>query len=107
MLELVYDPTAFPVWEEALKAAYLDEGRRFDRVDFDKLLGDFSAVADVPCAVLIEDLVRAYPDAKVILTNRDADKWSTSVANTVDLVTSWDSWKIIAPWHSVSPPPLS
>lgn len=33
------------------------------------------AVCDMPAAYFAEELVQAYPDAKVILTIRDVDKW--------------------------------
>ena len=31
----------FPVWEEALKAKFLGEGKSFGREEFDKLLGNY------------------------------------------------------------------
>jgi hypothetical protein len=33
------------------------------------------AVCDVPAACFAEELMTAYPNAKVILTNRDIDAW--------------------------------
>lgn len=30
---------------------------------------------DIPAALFVEELVEAYPDAKVILTVRDVDSW--------------------------------
>ena len=33
------------------------------------------AVTDFPCCMFPEELLEAYPDAKVILTNRNVDKW--------------------------------
>lgn len=33
------------------------------------------AVCDMPAAYFAEELLEAYPDAKVILTIRDVDKW--------------------------------
>jgi hypothetical protein len=35
-----------------------------------------------------EDLINAYPDAKVILTNRDVDKWWTSFCNSIGSVVT-------------------
>ncbi len=39
------------------------------------LLGHCQAVCDVPAACFATELMEAYPDAKVILTNRDIDAW--------------------------------
>jgi hypothetical protein len=33
------------------------------------------AVCDVPAACFAEELIEAYPNAKVILSNRDVDEW--------------------------------
>lgn len=84
----------FPAWEEALKAKYdvkgdgqprepLEAGangppglaarQSWGRAEFDKLLGDFDAVLDVPCILFVEELLAAYPDAKVIITERPVE----------------------------------
>lgn len=39
-------------------------------------------MTDLP-GFLLEDLVRAYPDAKFILTTRDPDAWLRSLKNTI------------------------
>lgn len=33
------------------------------------------AVTDMPAAYFAEELIEAYPDAKVILTTRDTESW--------------------------------
>jgi hypothetical protein len=43
-------------------------------------------------------LIAAYPDAKVVLTTRDPDKWVASMNRTVFEVFSWPSWEWIAPY---------
>ena len=48
-----------------------------------------------------DELVKAYPDAKVILTTRDTQKWVTSMQSTIWLVHSWSSWDILAPFHAL------
>ncbi|KAK5215116.1 hypothetical protein LTR72_011808, partial [Exophiala xenobiotica] len=40
-------------------------------------------VTDVPCIDFTYELVEAYPDAKIILTTRDIDKWEESYSDTV------------------------
>lgn len=44
--------------------------------------GDQS-VCDLPAIAFGPELMRAYPDAKIILTNRDPDSWHKSCANTL------------------------
>jgi hypothetical protein len=40
-------------------------------------------VSDLPAAVFSDELIAAYPDAKVILTTRDEDKWFQSMKDTI------------------------
>jgi hypothetical protein len=40
-------------------------------------------VCDVPAALFGPELIAAYPDAKVVLTNRDFDAWYKSSCDTV------------------------
>jgi hypothetical protein len=54
-----------------------------DRKVFDNLLGRFGACTDQPAAIVAEELVTAYPEAKVVLIERDVDKWFESFRNTV------------------------
>ena len=37
------------------------------------------AVTDIPCVLFSDELLSAYPDAKVILTSRDVDSWLVSM----------------------------
>lgn len=62
--------------------------------DFDGLLGHCRAVSDMPAAVFAEELMRAYPDAKVILNERtDLDGWFRSFDATFgDMDRSWVLW---------------
>ncbi|CAG8976924.1 hypothetical protein HYALB_00011873 [Hymenoscyphus albidus] len=41
------------------------------------------AVTDVPCASFVPELITAYPDAKIILSTRDADGWVRSMEGTI------------------------
>lgn len=47
--------------------------------DFDKVLWRYDAVTDTPAVLFSEELLAAYPDAKVILTERDVDSWVRSM----------------------------
>lgn len=53
------------------------------------------AVLDTPCCLFVDELTAAYPDAKVILTTRDVDKWYESMMATVFRSFEWPSWRIL------------
>lgn len=44
---------------------------------------------DIPCIMFVDELLAAYPTAKVILTNRDVDSWIVSMRKTFYVVTQW------------------
>ncbi|CZS95665.1 uncharacterized protein RAG0_05254 [Rhynchosporium agropyri] len=74
------------MWMRAIEAKFDGKGH-FGKAGWDKLLGHCQAVCDFPAAAFGPELIAAYPDAKVILTLRDADSWQLSTAKTV--------WKVI------------
>jgi len=47
--------------------------------DFDELLWQYQAISDTPCVLFTDELLEAYPDAKVILTERDVESWAVSM----------------------------
>lgn len=63
------------MWLKALQAKFHGRGKRFGREEFDQLLGHCQAVTDIPAACFAEELIEAYPNAKVILSYRDIDAW--------------------------------
>ena len=46
--------------------------------------------------MFVDELVTAYPEAKVILTNRDVDSWLRSMNNTFYAVLGWPSMNLLA-----------
>jgi len=78
-------------WEEGLTARYYT-GNTYGILEFDKLLGNYDAVTDCPCANFAEELISAYPDAKVILTTRDPDRWIQSMESCYYRILSMLSW---------------
>ncbi|KAI9496681.1 P-loop containing nucleoside triphosphate hydrolase protein [Zychaea mexicana] len=52
-------------------------------IDWDMLYEGFDAAVDWPTAEFLAPLLKKYPNAKVLLTERDFDSWYTSVANTL------------------------
>lgn len=72
---LTINPRDCELWWEALQAKYEGKGKEFGRKEFDQLLGHCQVVSDVPAICFAEELIAAYPDAKVILTVRDVNEW--------------------------------
>lgn len=94
------------VWAEGLEAKYQGEGKPFGRAEFDKILGNFDACCDVPCIAFAEELIEAYPEAKIVITTRDAEKWLHSMQTTAGRVLGWRSWEWLAPWDKALSEPF-
>lgn len=50
---------------------------------------------DLPAACMVDELVRAYPEAKFILTHRPVEKWLASMNATIFPVMNWPSWQLL------------
>ena len=88
----------WPLWDEAIEARYNGKVKPFTKEDFEKFLGRYDAVSGWSAAILAEDLIAAYPDAKVVLTTRDPDKWVESWDGTVVTIHKWwQKWWWIPP----------
>ena len=73
------------MWNEALDAKFFGKGELFTRADWDQLLGGYSAVADLPAILFAEEFLHYYPDSKVVLVERDVEKWYQSFNDGVIL----------------------
>ncbi len=84
MFHVSTDPEGVEVreWTRALRAKYRRDGT-FTKRDWDRLLGDCQGCLDYPSALFAADLARLYPEAKVVLLNRDPDRWYESMRETV------------------------
>jgi len=51
--------------------------------DWEAIFHGYRATVDWPAAAYWRELAERYPDAKVLLSLRDADRWYDSVANTI------------------------
>lgn len=56
----------------------------------------------MPCILFTDELLAAYPDAKVILTERDVESWMISMNKTVLELLTWRSFDYLAPLEPVS-----
>ena len=63
-----------PVWAAA---------QRGEPVDWDALLRGYRATVDWPACNFWEQLSSEYPDSRVILSQRDPERWYESVRNTI------------------------
>jgi len=74
MIEVFTHPGHSEIWERA---------GRGEAIDWNALLGEYKAAVDWPASAFWRTLVKLYPDAKVILTERDAEAWYKSISQTI------------------------
>ena len=55
--------------------------------DFESMLDGFQSTVDIPGYLHYKKFLELYPDAKVVLSNRDPEEWYESAINTVYAVT--------------------
>ena len=82
---LLDNPDHVPMWTAAFEAKYYHRGHPFTRQDWDRLLGKYRAVTEIPSMCFAKELINAYPDAKVVLVQRDIDTWYESFQGPTDL----------------------
>lgn len=84
-------------WLKCVEAKYEGRGKVYGREEFDEGLGDFAGVTDTPSCFLWRELMDAYPEAKVILVNRDYEAWSKSFEYTVitNGVFHWGTYIVV------------
>ena len=56
---------------------------RGEPVDWDGVLGDYEATVDWPACTFYEELMRRHPDAKVLLSVRNPERWYDSTRSTI------------------------
>ncbi|KAF3033506.1 hypothetical protein E8E12_004522 [Didymella heteroderae] len=74
----------FPLWVEA--AWLRQEGRPYNKSDYDKLIGDHGAIVGMPACFFDKEIVKLYPGVKVILVT------GSCVVNTVLETPTADFW---------------
>ncbi|PLB44789.1 hypothetical protein P170DRAFT_367061, partial [Aspergillus steynii IBT 23096] len=92
-------PIEFQLWSHLLgaKFSYRNDSFHRERRIWDRLLGNFNGVSDIPCIAFAEELREVYPDAKVILVSRDVESWKQSFMSVVGTVMNdrkivWLAW---------------
>lgn len=64
-------------------------------------------MTDIPCVLFADELLEAYPEAKVVLTERDVEGWIKSIQHSFVKVLSYRTWSFLRIFDAVSsrPPP--
>lgn len=65
------------MWLDAIERKFDGKGEPYGRAEFDQLLGHCQGVSDIPAILFAEELIEAYPEAKVILTHREFESASS------------------------------
>ncbi|HKV57881.1 MAG TPA: sulfotransferase [Ktedonobacteraceae bacterium] len=74
MTELFERPVANEQWAAIVRG---------EPVDWHVVFEGYQATVDWPACAYYRELMQVYPDAKVLLSVRDPEKWYESVANTI------------------------
>lgn len=77
-------PERFVLWLDAYQRK--QQGKP---IDWRPLLDGYQAIVDWPGAAFWQELAAAHPDARIILTVRDPDRWYDSVRATIYRVRAW------------------
>src|SRR5215203_241254 len=77
----------YEVFEHPEHAASQKSAWRGEPVDWDEVLGSYEATVDWPACAFYGELMERHPDAKVLLSVRDSDRWYESTRNTVYKLT--------------------
>ena len=88
------DVRDYEMWNPAYETKYLSKPSNacpaVDKAFLDKALGHMNAVTDMPAVSFSAELIAAYPQAKVVLVERDVEAWYRSFARV--FIGSYDSW---------------
>ena len=93
MSEVVGSPDQIALWRDAAAG----------RPDHDALFEGYAAAVDFPVAAFWQEVLAARPDARVILSQRDAEDWYASFSQTIlPLLMDRASWPAPArPWFEM------
>ncbi|OTB06452.1 hypothetical protein M426DRAFT_111065 [Hypoxylon sp. CI-4A] len=80
-------PQAVQIMTEGMDADLFHNGTPYGRAEFDKWFADYDIIIEMPFFTLHSTL-KAYPNAKFLLTERDPEKWAKSYTNTAGKMSS-------------------
>jgi Sulfotransferase domain len=70
-------------FEHPEHVAFWEAAHRGERVDWEGFFSGYGVAVDWPACAFYAELMDCYPDAKVILTVRDPDRWYESTRSTI------------------------
>lgn len=91
MAEVFKHPAQAKLWHRAVLGK-----RRGESIDWEGLLGGYQAAVDWPGCHFWEEMMRAFPEAKVLLSVRDPDRWYESAHRTIFQVRRSGFWLLYA-----------
>jgi len=74
MIEVIKNPSHMSQWTNIIEGG---------DADWESLFDGYQAAVDWPASAYYKELTLAYPDAKVILSVRDPERWYESVVSTI------------------------
>jgi hypothetical protein len=74
MTEVFDNLEHLPLWEAAVRG---------EPVGWEKIFASYQAAVDWPAAAFYKELMKEYPEAKVLLSVRDPEKWYESTKHTI------------------------
>jgi len=87
MFEIRKQPWRAPAWRHAV---------RDGTADWDATFAGYHSTVDWPACRFYKQLAEAYPEARVILTTRDAEGWHRSCMSTIYAVAQAMPWALRA-----------
>lgn len=87
MTELFKRPADFAFWEAAVQG---------QTVNWHDLFDTYQATVDWPGCTFYQDLMKVYPDAKVLLTTRNPESWYESAKSTIYQVSRLSKGSLFA-----------
>jgi hypothetical protein len=82
MVNVLSDLSLVPAWQQAFEG----------QTDWNAIFGDHQATVDWPGSFFWRELIKAYPEAKVVLSVRPSEAWARSMSQTVWDVVYGDSF---------------
>jgi len=93
MSEVITEPEQVRLWTDVTNG----------RPDFDRIFAGFRAAVDFPVSAYWQDVLASNPDARVVLSYRDAEEWYGSFSQTIlPLILDREAWPENAkPWFEM------
>ena len=85
-LEIVGYGPCYHMQEVVKRTAHINMWYQIGRgqpVPWEKIFGKFQATVDFPASIFYRELLDSYPEAKVVHTVRDPERWYDSTAETI------------------------